>query len=94
MLWAIGTVFTSGIITLGFGPLVGFLVVVGIVLFRVFDISRILIGNHFRNNSMVYSVSRMWATGFSHPAVIAVTKILLYSAGQLLLISNPARDTI
>ena len=43
---------------------------------------------------MVYSVSRMKATGLSQPALIAVTKILLYSAGQLLLISNPARDTI
>ena len=40
--------------------------------------------------SIVSSLPYTWATGLSQPAFIAVTKILLYSAGQLWLISNPA----
>jgi hypothetical protein len=47
MLRTIDTVFTGGIITLGFGPRVGCLIVVGIVLFRVLDINRILVHDHF-----------------------------------------------
>ena len=39
----------------------------------------------------MYSSSVTWATGLIHPAFIAVTKILLYSAGQFLLISKLAR---
>jgi hypothetical protein len=49
---------------------------------------------HFRNNSMVYSVSRMWATGLSHPLLMHSAMINLYSRGHSSLTSKLALGTI
>jgi len=48
---------------------------------------------HFRNNSMVYSVSRIWATGWSHPLLMHSAMINRYSRGHSALISKFALGT-
>jgi hypothetical protein len=49
--------------------------------------------NHLRKSSMVYSVSLMWATGWSHPRPMHSAMISLYSRGHSLLTSKLARGT-
>jgi len=38
--------------------------------------------NHLRKSSMVYSTSRMWATGFSQPLLMQSAMIRRYSRGH------------